>query len=289
MDKVLELKQKYDIGEITEYEESIEYFEKSELIKELLSDFDLTTLNLLNRLAELSEIPFTAELDKVKFWINKLADLSYCGDGFSLTGKSDDILACYNSMITTILIKLNYGNSNQIQKGIDWILRFQNFERGVPNNWNGSGVLKYGGCMKLTPCFIGVVKALITLTECKKSKNYKSNALLEKKLKKGLEYVLEHNLFKRKTNDKPITKDITKLTYPFFYKTNLIEILRLIKDNNLLSDVRCNSAIEFLDKKKNKDGFWKVNSVYLPKNWVEFDKPKKNGLWLTYEINKLID
>lgn len=122
MDKILELKQKYDTDEILNYHQSIKYFEKSELLIELLTEFDLDVPNLLNRLTELSEIPFTYEIEKVKLWINELADLSFCGDGFSLTGKSDDILSCYNSMITTILIKMNYGNAERVSKGIEWIL-----------------------------------------------------------------------------------------------------------------------------------------------------------------------
>lgn len=142
--------------------------------------------------------------------------------------------------------------------------------------------------MKQTPCFIGIVIALITLTEYKKSSIYKINKKVEIGLAKGLEYILDHNVFKRKTDEKPITKDIIKLTYPFSYKTNLIEILRLLKDNNLLLDTRCELAIELLNNKK-KSGFWKINSSYLPKTWIEFDKPKENGLWISYEIDRLID
>ncbi len=288
MDKVLELKQKYDAGEITNYQQSILFFENSELLKELLADFDFNIPNLLNRLIEFSEIPFTSEIEKVKLWVDKLADLSFCGNGFSLTGNTDDILACYNSMITSVLIKMNYKNNERISKGVEWILNYQNFERGLENKWQGSRIQKYGGCMKQTPCYIGVVKALITLTEYKKSRFYEKNEKVEKKLAQGIEYILAHNIFQRKTNGKPITKDITKLTFPFSYKTNLIEILRLLKDNNQLTDPRCKFAIEFLNRKKQKNGFWKINSSYLQKSWVEFDKPKENGLWISYEIKKIV-
>lgn len=289
MDEILELKQKYDADEIQNKQQSIEFLKNSELTKKLLTDFNFDVLNLLNRLTELSEIPLTSEIEKVNLWVNKLADLSFCDDGFSFSGKSDDILSCYNSMITTVLIKMKYGKIERISKGIEWILKYQNFERGLQNKWKGSRIQKYGGCMKQTPCYIGIVKALITLTEYKKSKYYETNEEVEKRLSKGLEYILDHNVFQRKTNGKPITKDINKLTYPFSYKTNLIEILRLLKDNNLLLDPRCEFAIEFLNKKKQKNGFWKINSSYLPKSWIEFDKPKENGLWVSYEINRLIN
>lgn len=189
MDTALILKQKVDSGEIKDFDQASDYLNKSEIVKDLLSDFDFDILNLLNRLTEISEIPFTNRLDRVKKWIYKLADLSFCEDGFSITGKSDDILSCYNSMITSILIRMDYSDKNRIDRGIDWILKYQNLERGVKNNWTGSRLLKYGGCMKTTPCYIGIVKAMITLTDFKKHADYNTNDNIENKLETGLDFL----------------------------------------------------------------------------------------------------
>lgn len=192
-------------------------------------------------------------------------------------------------MITSVLIRMNYADNVRIEKGIDWIMKFQNVERGTENKWTGSRILKYGGCMKTTPCYIGIVKAMIALSDYKKHSDYSIHDSIENKLAAGLEYILAHHLFKRQANGQAITKDITKLTYPFSYKTNVIEILRLIKDNNLDSDSRCYSAKEFILSKKTKYGYWKMNSSYLPKCWIQFDKPGDKGLWLSYEIDKLLN
>lgn len=288
MDTALKLKQKVDSGEIIDFSQASHYLEKSDIMNDLLADFDFNILNLLNRLIEISEIPFAYRLERIQKWTNELAELSFCEDGFSITGKSDDILSCYNSMISSILIRMDYSNQKRIAKGIEWILKYQNLERGAKNMWPGSGILKYGGCMEKTPCYIGVVKAVVALSDYKKSPGYIKNEKIENKLNKGLEYILDHHIYLRKSNSKPITRDITKLTYPFSYKTNIIEILRLLKDNKLDYDPRCNSAKEYLQNKKQKGGFWKINSTYLPKYWIQFDKPKEPGLWISYEINKLI-
>jgi len=93
----------------------------------------------------------------------------------------------------------------------------------------------------------------------------------------------------RQSNGQPITKDINKLTYPFSYKTNVIEILRLLKDNNLDTDTRCDLAKDYLQRNKLKDGYWRVNRAYLPKGWILFDKPSESGLWISYEIEKLMN
>jgi hypothetical protein len=288
MDTALELKQKYDSGEITDYIQAVDLLENSNTLKELLTDFEFETLNILNRLIVISEIPFTYHLPKVKEWVESLVEKSFCGDGFSFSGKSDDILSCYNSMITSTLIRMHYPDKNVIEAGIDWILKYQNFCRGEENTWSGSRIQKYGGCMKSTPCYIGVVKAAIALSDFKKMKNYQVNSLLEEKLKEGLGYILEHELYKQKSNGQPITKDILKLTYPISYKTNIIEILRLLKANNFNEDPRCESAREYLLAKKNKNGYWKKNSSYIPKGWISLDKTKEPGYWLSHEIEKIL-
>lgn len=288
MDTALILKQKVDAGEITDFGQASGMLEKSAIVQTLLGDFDFNILNLLNRLSEIAEIPFAFQLERVQKWVNILAGQSFCDHGFSITGKSDDILSCYNSIITSILIKSNYTDKQRIDKGIEWILKYQNIERGAKNNWNGSRVLKYGGCMKSTPCYIGVVKAMIALTDYTKQADYIPDNRIESKLKTGLEYILDHHVFLRKSNGQLITKDINKLAYPFSYKTNMIEILRLLKDNHLDTDIRCDLAKAFLQAKKQKNGGWKVNNSYMPKCWIQFDKPGEPGIWVTYEIEKLL-
>jgi hypothetical protein len=220
--------------------------------------------------------------------MDNLVELSFSSQGFSLNGENDGILACYHSMITSLLIRLKYGGEQQIRIGIGWILKYQNVARGLENKWSGSWAKKFGGCMKSTPCFIGLVKSMIALSEYKKLDNYELDIAIEEKLGKGLEYILSHELFKRKSSVAPITKYITKINYPFSYKTNLIEILKLLKDNNLDSDPRCDAAKDLLISKKTKSGTWNANSLYMPKYWVLFDKPGKSGDWISYEIEKLL-
>lgn len=266
MDKALELKIKFDNQEIKSYQKAKPFLDKSELFKHLSSDFEFSILNMLWRLTQLSQIPFSGNNQKVKHWLNQLVDSTYTGDGFSLNGKNDYLLPCYNGMITSILIKLKYYNKEKILKGIAWILENQNVQRDERCNWKGSGIKKYGGCMKNTPCYIGLVKSMIALSDCRKSKDYQTDERFELKLNTGLEYILNQNIFLRLSDNKPITKEITKLNYPFTWKTNMIEILRLIHDNGLKSDKRCVIAQDYLRSKRKNDGFWWAQSSNITKN-----------------------
>ncbi len=287
MDTALALKIKLSEKRVNSFEEAKPYLDKSELFQKLLTGFEETSLTLLHRLIELAEIPYAQEFGQVREWRDKLAELTFCEEGFSLSGKKNDLLACYNAMITTVLIKLNYPNLDQVSKGIDWILKHQNTRRNQPTTWKGKGIQKYGGCMKATPCFIGVVKSMVALTAFKEKEAHTRKPLSDK-LESGMEYILEHKAYKRKSTGEPITKDITKLTYPFDYKTNVIEILRLADDNKLVNDRRLKEAKELVSEKQKKDGFWRVNSAYRPKHWIDFDQPKEKAEWASFEIRRIL-
>jgi hypothetical protein len=289
MDKALEMKIKYENNEIKSFQEAEEYLYASDIYKSLLADFDFNVLNLLWRLIQLSEIPFSGKNPKVAEWLNKLVEKTYTGDGFSLNGKNDYLLSCYNGMITSVLIRLGYVGAEKINKGINWIIQYQNVNRGEKCDWTGSGLKKYGGCMKNTPCYVGLVKSTIALSDYKHSEYYQSDADLEAKIEKALDYILNQKVFLRLSDNKPITNDITKLAYPFTWKTNIIEILRLLKDNQKLNDTRCSEAKEYLKRKQKKDGSWWINTSNIMKNksWIGFDKSREKGFWVSHEIEKL--
>ena len=140
--------------------------------------------------------------------------------------------------------------------------------------------------MKKTPCFYGVVKSMIALTEYKN--RFGGNKKLENKLDQGLEYILKHKVFKRLSTGEPIEPSMVKNFYPYPYKTNIIETLSLLKVNGLLGDKRCSEAIGLLKKKQRPDGFWQADTSYMKTAWVDFDKPKKPGLWISYVISGLV-
>lgn len=266
----------------------------SNLIKELLIDPKQNPKTFVGlraiewRLLELSEIPYTYLLEKVGKWVIFLVDRTYTDQGFSLTGQKDGIMACHNAMITSILLNLKFRDKLKIDTGINWILKYQSVARNERCTWSGKDLYtKWGGCMKSTPCFYGVIKSMKALTDYKKS--FGGNKRLEDKLREGLEYILKHSVYKKLSNDEPIEKSILENFYPFTYKSNLIEILHLLKDNNLLNDGRCTDALEIIKNKKQTEGLWYAETSYMKSAWVNFDELKKPGLWISNAIENLIE
>jgi hypothetical protein len=293
-DSALILKKYYERGEGISLREAQKMLKDSELMNRLLEtpkrppDTFVGVRNYLWRLLELSEIPLTNTLEKVQDWLELLVVKSSIKEGFALEGKKDHLLACHNAMITTILIKMDYPNREIIDMGIEWILKYQSVERGKECTWSGKDLYtRFGGCMKRVPCYYGVVKSMITLTEYKK--RFGSFKSLDEKLNQGLEYVLKHRVFKKLSSEDPIEKSIILNFYPYTYKSNVIEILSLLKANNLIEDKRCSEAIEILKKKQRSDGFWQTDASYMKSAWIDFDIPKKPGLWITYIITELLN
>ena len=64
---------------------------------------------------------------------------------------------------------MEYGNKEIIDAGINWILNFQSVERDKECEWPGKDLYtRWGGCMKKVPCYYGVIKSMIALTEYRK-------------------------------------------------------------------------------------------------------------------------
>lgn len=290
MDTALILKIEHRKGLISDYESAKHFLEQSDLLRQLLAEnFQFESYQLMNRLNEIAEIPFTQYIPKVQEWLAILNSLTACDEGFSLTKKKDYILSCYNGMLTSLFIRMEYSNHKEIHQGINWITKYQRFERNTPTEWNGSGILRYGGCLKAIPCYIGIVKSIIALSEYKKSIYYQSNQIVESKFNQGIDYILNQNVYLRKSTNEPITNYITSLSYPFTWKTNVIEILRMLKSNGFVNDSRCNFAMEYLKSKQKDNGIWYANAGYKPKGWILFDKPKESSLWISQEIQEILE
>ncbi|WP_457559605.1 hypothetical protein [Candidatus Harpocratesius sp.] len=292
-DPALILKEKVQLQESLSDHEIQAFLTKSPLITQLLTDpkwgpEKFVGLRAIEwRLLELSEIPHTYTMKKVKQWMELLVKYTKIDDGFSLRGTANTVLACHNAMITTILIRLRFQNHHAIEQGIDWIIKYQSTARDQECAWEGTDLYtKYGGCMKKTPCYDGVVKSMVALSEY--CQNFGGSKRIKEKLRTGLEYILQHQVFKRFSTNQPIEDSIILNFYPFTYKTNIIEILSLLHSNQLLNDPRCKSALEMVKKKQRADKFWQADTSFMKSSWIDFDQPKKPGLWITNYIQQFI-
>jgi len=291
MDSALSLKIQHHQGQAFTHEQALALLHASPLVQQLLQPVPAQFYPLLYRLTQLAEIPFAYLLEQAQTWLQQLVDLAACPHGFSPKGTDKDLLACYNAMVATVCIKFKSPATSQVHSAINWIMQYQSTSRGQLCQWQEPGIQKYGGCMKGTPCYIGVVKSMVALSAFLKAGGTHpahSAKAIEHKLTQGLAYLQDHQLFLRKSAPQPITNDIAKLVYPFTYKVTVLEVLRLMQENGLQHNPACQAARQWLLKKQKKAGYWQVNKVPIPTGWVPFDAPGQAARWLTFEINKAL-
>ena len=96
--------------------------------------------------------------------------------------------------------------------------------------------------------------------------------------------MLQHRLFKRMSNDKPITPHIIDISFPESYHLNAVELVHFAGNAGLLNDNRTHDLIDHLNSKKTKDGNWKTSFRYKADGYMVFDKGRGRNEWLTYVI-----
>ncbi len=288
IDAALYLKMNVDKGIKLGDENIMNLLKSSELINELTADFIEKPLYAVWRIIALSEIPYTERLEYTRRVVQYIIDRLSTPSGFTLTGKVTDLLPCYNSMLVEALSKLGYADTASVQNAVTWIKRYQLFERNASSAWDGKGIQKYGGCLKSTPCFIGVakaVKALLRYNEAINGNDKEAEALISK----GTAYILRHKLYKRLSDHQPINRHITNLAFPASYQLNIVELLEIAHLTGNIRHPNCREVADCVIGKRTKDGFWKTNYVYKADGYVSFDQRGRKGDWLTYLIEKYLE
>lgn len=288
-DTALILRKRKDRGESLSSDVILEHLNSSHLVKELISSEVTMTLPMVWRLIALSEIPFAEKLEYTQNLIKSIYKNMAFDLGFSLSGSKKQFLPCYNSMVISALCRLGRYNDAEVHKGINWIMEYQPFKRGNEiETINGNSFTRYGGCFNNTPCYIGIVKstnALFSYYEKTKNKNIKEKG------NEGLEYILSHELFKRKSSAKPITKHIMDISFPETYHTNIVDLLRLMALANIKNEPRINAALNYIQRKAMGENRWRISFRYKAKGYKVFDKAKQPADWVSYiikdSLNKL--
>ena len=287
MDAALELRIAYDNGDIRDIDRAKPFIEKSDLIRCLTKEFIPSPLYAVWRITALSEIPFASSLSYTNRVVEYIENLMVTKNGFTLTGKETDLLPCYNAMILEAFSKLGRTDTVSVKNAVEWIKEYQPFERNIPSRWHGAGIKRYGGCLKETPCFIGLVKSVKALEAYYRITGSKDERILAI-VSKGMDYILRHELYKRLSNKEPINRHILDLAFPASYQLNIVELLELANRTGNIHREDCQSAFEYIRSKRTKEGYWKVNYIYKSDGYISFDKRGIKADWLTYLLSGLI-
>jgi hypothetical protein len=150
------------------------------------------------------------------------------------------------------LIRLGYLEDSRTQAVIKWITSYQRFDDGIQQSLKGWPYdhLKVA-CLGKHTCHMGAVKALKELAE---SPQDKQSADVKKTIKKGVEYILKHHIYKRSHDLNRVAKPgWLKFSFPLMYQTDALEILKILTGFGY-RDKRMKEAIDLLISKQDDHG-----------------------------------
>lgn len=280
MDTALQLRLDFEKKKTLTKDEIKVKLQNSQLVQKLVRDYIEDPLFATFRIVGLSEIPFVEELSYTKKCIQYVKTNLATEEGFSCLGGVKEIVPCYNAMFLESFCRLGLGQTEEAQKALHWIENYQLFNRNETTTWPYKGVCKHGGCLGSIPCYIGIgksVRALITYQEFTKEKDKKVESLIQK----GTAYMLKHNMFKRLSNQKPISPHITDTMIPQNYALSLTDLTYIAGKRNLLSEKNCSSLLKLLKEKETAPNQWKIDYTYRYKGYVPFETKRKPSQWLS--------
>ena len=286
MDTAFILKQKIQNGNYID--DPIAMLKNSEIVKKYSTLENLTDLGKIFALIGLSEIPFSYQLEITKKLINFINNYIATKKGFSYTRKVEDIVPCYNAMLLEAYCMLGLGKTIEAQNAVNWIKNYQLFERNKTTIWQENGICKHGGCLKKTPCYIGIgksIRALITYQNLVDNKDEEVECLL----KKGETYMLKQRIYKRLSNDQPISAHITDNMFPQSYVLSLTDLIYIVGERSLWEKEETSDLYNLVNSKVTKKQGWKNEFVYKYAGYVAFDNRRKESPWITDIINSSLE
>lgn len=272
---------KNDKGEAIPDKERDALLAQSKVVEKLTKDYEENAFFNLFRLVCLSEIPSAERLPYTQKVLAYVCDHLSFPEGFSYTGRVNDIVPCYNAMLLEAYIRLGKAASQEAQNALHWIKQYQVFDRNQRSAWEYDGICKHGGCMKAVPCYIGIgktVRALITYADFT---NHADNAV-EVLIDKGVDYMLRHHLYQRLSNHAPISAHITDIMFPQAYMLTVTDLVYIAGKRHLWTDRRARTLKELLDSKACGPESWKIDYIYGHKGYKAFDRKKKPSEWINY-------
>ena len=193
-------------------------------------------------------------------------------------GAHGKVLPCLTGNMVWSLIRLGYLKDVRVQKGIEWIVKYQKFDDRVKEAAKGWPYENHKSCWGRHSCHMGVVKALKALAEIpadERSENVKST------IEKGAEYILKHHVHKRSHDLTQVSKnEWLRFGFPLMWNDDVLEILGILTKLGY-HDERMQEAVDLVVSKQDNLGRWKLERSFNGRFQVNIEQEGKPSKWIT--------
>ncbi|MBD3377444.1 hypothetical protein GF406_20620 [candidate division KSB1 bacterium] len=111
---------------------------------------------------------------------------------------------------------------------------------------------------------------------------------LQEKQTQGIEFLLDHHLYKSNTTWKPVDPKMTKLAFPPRWHFDIMRGLDYFQEKEIPKDPRMIDAIELLLKKQTPEGVWKLEQKYPGKIFFDLEKTGQKSRWNTLRALRIL-
>jgi hypothetical protein len=200
-------------------------------------------------------------------------------------GDPNKILPCLTGNMIWCLIRFGYLEDLRVQNAIDWIIKYQRFDDGIEEAPKGWPYDKFEKCWGRHTCHMGVVKTLKALAEIPPTKRSKSVQYI---IEKGVEYLLNHHIFKRSHNLRCISRpEWLRFGFPWMGNTDVLEVLVILTKLGY-KDRRMQDAMDLVISKQDNRGRWILESTFNGRFQVNIEKRGKPSKWVTLNALRVI-
>jgi len=170
-------------------------------------------------------------------------------------GESHYPIPCLNGNMIYLNYYFQNDNNDKINGIIDFFNKYQRFDDGEKGIETKHPFDKNKACYGKHSCYWGIVKLLKGLSFIPNKQRSKSAKELRDKC---IDFILMHGgCYSSHNKVELINKNIGLLTFPNMYKADFLEILWILKRENIKSK-KLSEAIKLLENKRN-EGQWKID------------------------------
>lgn len=254
------------------------------------SKYKGTVWNLII-LAELGADGEDSSIKKTcEFIFKKSRDPTSGGFSYASTtaggGAPGNVLPCLTGNMIWSLIRLGYLDDPRVQKGIQWITKYQRFDDGeqnLPKDWPYKA---HKACFSKHSCHMGVVKTLKALAEIPRNKRTPN---VKNTINQAVEYLLIRHIYKRSHDlSKKSKPGWLRLGFPLMYQTDILEILDILTRLGV-KDERMQDAMDIVVSKQDDQGRWILENTFNGRFITNIETKGKPSKWITLNAIRVLE
>jgi hypothetical protein len=170
-------------------------------------------------------------------------------------GKTHFPIPCLNGNMLYLHSYFHFENNKTVNSLIDFFAEYQRFDDGDFKTPNSFPYCSNRSCYGKHTCYWGIIKLFKGLSFIPVNRR-SSNA--KKLIEKCIDFILLHEVcFSSHDNSHYLHTNIKNLTFPNMYQSDFLEILWLLKREEV-SSLHINKALTLLKSKEQQDYTWKI-------------------------------